>query len=175
MTQWIKRVPVFKALTGNGRAAVKLVLVLLQLHTDSRNPINNVAGVVDSVSKYYIRGNALKGLTMNQRREVVKAVLKVLQAPDLQVAAPVKFDVGDPDLEKSCHSLVDSNIDKDSQYFFLDAAWKCPCTVSACLTIVMFDLLGFASQLSTSWESFESVCTLALVQDTILKTDTDFD
>ena len=118
VTQWIKRVPVFRALTGNGRAAVKLVLVLLQLYTDSRNPINNVAGVVDSVSKYYIRGNGLKGLTINQRRKVVKAVLKVLQAPDLQVAAPVKFDVGDPDLKKSCHSLVDSNIDKDSQYFF---------------------------------------------------------
>ena len=72
---------------------------------------------------------------------------------------------------KDCYGIVDSNVDKlYGGYTYIDEAWKCPCKISACLTIILFELLGFASRLSTSWESFETVCVLAQVQDTVLRT-----
>ena len=72
---------------------------------------------------------------------------------------------------KDCYGIVDSNVDNlDGGYTYIDETWKCPCKISPCLTIILFELLGFAARLSTSWESFETVCVLAQVQATVLRT-----
>ena len=51
LKKWILDVPIFGALAGNGRAAVKFVQVVFQLFDQSRDPVENVAGVVDAVAK----------------------------------------------------------------------------------------------------------------------------
>ena len=178
LKKWISDVPIFMALAGNGRAAVELVKVVFQLFDQSRDPVDNVAGVVDAVAKFYIDNNGLKSLSVEERRIVVKSVLQVLMAPDVEEPRPVNFTFADgvdsTRFAKFCHGLVDSNVDKyNTTYSYIHNGWKCPCSVSPCLAIVMFELLGFASKLSTNWESFEVICTLAQIQATVLRTATD--
>jgi hypothetical protein len=127
--------------------------------------------VVGTVTKFYINQSCFRGLAKGARYQVVKAILQVLTKPDVEAAALVEFEI-EPALLRHCRGIVGSNVEKaNGMYCYLDGAWKCPCKVSACLTIVLFELLGFASELASDWSSFETVCTLALIQDTILKTE----
>lgn len=174
--KWIEEVPVFLALTGNGRAAVKLVVVLLGMYGAGRHPTDNIPEVVDTVARFYIGENGLKDLKRRERRQVVKAVLKVAMAADVETPVPVRFEFKDDMYkalcEKHCHGLVDSNVEKVGLInIYMDSEWKCPITISPCLAIVMFQLLGVATKLSSNWESFETVCALALIQETVIRTD----
>jgi hypothetical protein len=103
----------------------------------------------------------LKNAGCATRRQVVRAVLRVLEASKFNCVSLPDFDNGlTPDVKRKAQSLVDIHVLKEGDAIELQKGHHYNVSVTPAITIVLAALLGTTAFMQTSWSGFETVVAL---------------
>jgi hypothetical protein len=154
---------VYIKMTSNARAAAYLLL-WLRTTKSWGNDDDNVPFVVRGVAYDYISGNGLKDTDGSTRRQVVRAVLRLLKASEGQhicTTLPAFDEDLSPDVKRKAQSLVDVHVVNMGGILSLQNGEKYAVSVTPAITIVLAALLGTSAFMQTSWSGFEVIVALS--------------
>lgn len=151
---------IYTNMTTNARAAAYLLFWLKKTATWG-NDRDNVPFVVRGVAYDYISGNGLKDADGVTRRQVVRAVLRILKESAYDSVSLPDFDNSlAPDVKRKAQSLVDVHVLKVGDKIQLQDDHHYNVSVTPAITIVLAALLGTTAFMQTNWSGFETVVAL---------------
>jgi hypothetical protein len=156
----VERHKIYTNMTTNARAAAYLLSWLRKTATWG-NDSDNVPFVVRGVAYDYISGNGLKDADRETRRQVVRAVLRILKESEYDSVSLPHFDNSlTSDVKMKAQSLVDVHVLKVGDNIQLQNNHHYNVSVTPAITIVLAALLGTTAFMQTNWSGFEMVVAL---------------
>mmetsp|Transcript_15888 Transcript_15888/g.17767 ORF Transcript_15888/g.17767 Transcript_15888/m.17767 type:complete len:770 (-) Transcript_15888:2007-4316(-) len=161
----ITKTPIFRQLGTNGRAAYFLVQAVSK-YVGYFEKTALIDHVVTEVAFDYINSNGMKNLSADERRNVARIVLRVLQNAKSDV---VDFSLLETETEpekvhstvvKACFSLLETHVEGNN----IAEGKQYAVSISPSVSILLTAMMGNIASLSASWAGFEVIVALTELQ-----------